>query len=135
MERLLLAGLAIALIGFFTPACGIGFTTEDDDAADDDGGGDDDDVSDDDGGDDDGGDDDDDTTPSGNVSISAVSPSSGPLTGGYEAIIYGSNFTNGPDTTVFFGTALAQMIGCSGTECSVMVPATVTFSDPPWSSR
>lgn len=127
MVRVLRWMLGALVLGLVAPACGVGFTTSDTDSADDDGADDDgadDDGADDDGSDDDGADDDDDTTPSGNVSISAITPSSGTLAGGYEATIYGSNFTNGPDTDVYFGTILAQTIGCTSTDCTVVVPGT-----------
>jgi hypothetical protein len=97
------------------PGCQLGFYNGDDDddtLLDDD--------DDDDNGDDD--DNDDDTTPTGNVSVSAVSPNAGGITGGFDATVYGGNFTSPSDTTIYFGTSVATVTGCESTQCDVIVP-------------
>jgi len=96
------------------PGCQLGFYSADDDDDDDDTS-----VTD----DDDMGDDDDDTTPTGNVQVSAVSPNAGAITGGYDATVYGSNFTSPSDTTIYFGTSIANVTGCESGQCDVVVPA------------
>ena len=79
---------------------------------------------DDNGGDDDDDDngDDDDTTPTGDVTLTAVSPSSGPITGAYDARVFGTNFAPPGQTTVYFGAAVAPVISCESNECVVTVP-------------
>jgi len=95
-------------------SCGVGFPVGPNGLEDDD-----DDNSDDD--DDDNGDDDD-TTPTGDVTLTAVSPSSGPMTGGYDAKIFGTNFAPPAQTTVYFGAAVAPVTSCESNECIVTVP-------------
>lgn len=67
--------------------------------------------------------DDDDSTPTGNVTITAVSPSSGAPEGGYPADVYGTYFTTAVDTQIFFGDRAATIQECADNRCTVTVPA------------
>ncbi len=108
--------IALLALGLLTGACNVGFSDGQDigPPGDDD---DDDDLL-----DDDDAVDDDDTTPSGSVTLGAVIPSEGVLTGGYEARLTGTNFTETGDTTVWFGSTTATVSDCTPSECTVIVP-------------
>jgi hypothetical protein len=118
--RLILGLIALSTLGLAAAACNLGFIEGQDigPPGDDD----DDDFTTDD--DDDVTDDDDDTTPSGSVSLSSISPTTGPLTGGYNAQLFGTNFTDPADTVVWFGSTTAPVTGCSTGQCTVSVPST-----------
>ncbi len=67
--------------------------------------------------------DDDDSTPTGEVTITAVSPSSGAPEGGYPADVYGTYFTTAEDMQIAFGERTAAVQECVDNRCTVTVPA------------
>ena len=94
--------------GLVISACGNEYEADDDSAGDDDTG------------DDDTGDDD--TNTLDDPSISAVTPSSGNLTGGYAINIYGANFTTTEDTEIYFDDVLTNLQGCGPAQCTILAP-------------
>jgi expansin (peptidoglycan-binding protein) len=99
--------MCLLSLGLMASSCGEQYQGDDDDSASDD---DDDDVA-----------DDDDTSGPG-PDISSVSPSSGGLAGNYTINVYGANFTDESDTTIYFNDAQLELLGCGPAQCTAMVP-------------
>ncbi len=100
--------LMVIVGGLVLSACGSKYEADDDTADDDDTG------------DDDTGDDD--TNTLDDPSISAVTPSTGDLFGGYAVNIYGANFTTTEDTEIYFDDVLTNLQGCGPAQCTILAP-------------
>ena len=108
MRELKLGLFLAAVFGLLLSACGNTYEADDDTTGDDD-------TADDDTGDDD-------TVNLNEPSISAVTPSSGDLNGGYAINIYGANFTNTEDTEIYFDDVLTNLQGCGPAQCTILAP-------------
>jgi len=56
-------------------------------------------------------------------SVTGISPSSGPVTGGVGVTVSGTNFSTAPGGTTFnFGTLAPTGVSCSSTQCTMTAP-------------